>query len=316
MGLLLTTLLPSACGLEKGENPKDASGAEAGDSGSSGASTTAGKGGKGGMNGAGASGRGSGGASGRAAGGTQGEGATSGSHEPGGSGGDDSVPGAGGSAAGAPGGGDAGDGGADDTGGGSHASGAGGEGGTPAPVEDCSNGLDDDGDTRIDCVDDDCKETLFCGDEPLAARCEADGDCRGGICIREDPYGFPGGYCAAPCTLDGDACGSEGICVPFSVGHHQAVCWKACTFGVDACDPLYTCEAVTSVPDYGCSPACTRHEDCPELGNCNFERGFCDALIEICDNGEDDDGEGSVDCEDLNCCDSPACAGRQDPACP
>ncbi|HEY3495934.1 MAG TPA: hypothetical protein VGK73_14650 [Polyangiaceae bacterium] len=328
-GLVLATGLFAACGLDKSEAPE--SGGDSGEAGMSSAGsasagrtgtggTTAGRTGTGGTTAGSTSGSGGGGSSGRAAGGAQGEGASSGSHEPGGRGGEAPLAGAGGSESGSPGVAGAGNGGsADEAGGGGgtdSASGAGGEGGAPTPVENCSNGLDDDGDARIDCLDGDCGATLFCGDEPIAARCEEDSDCAGGICIPEDPHGFPGGYCAAPCTLGGDACGSNAVCVPFSVGHHPAVCWKACTVGVDDCGPLYVCEAVTSVPDYGCAPACTRHEDCPELGNCNFERGFCDALIEICGNGEDDDSEGSVDCEDMNCCDSPACAGNPALSCP
>lgn len=323
--VLAATALAQGCGSGGATGGvADAGEAGSGESGAGGSSGNAGSAGKGGKSGSAGKGGSSGngavsGAGAGAAGGASGaagdDHAAAGAND-GGTGGHVSSAGAGGEpasgGASGHGAGDAGASGASNDG----EAGASGAGGAPIEGEHCRNARDDDHDGLVDCADDDCSTSSACGASPVGSRCENDTDCAGGVCILEDPYGFPGGYCSTPCLPDVGACGAGGgLCVHFPVGPHAAVCWKACVFGEDTCDDaLYSCQGVSS-DEYACGPECTAHADCPVLGNCNFDRGFCDALLEDCSNGQDDDGEGYVDCNDLNCCDHPSCDETPNPSC-
>jgi hypothetical protein len=118
----------------------------------------------------------------------------------------------------------------------------------------CANGADDDGDTLVDCADPDCAETLECG----AIRewsCHDDVD--------NDGDGFT--------DCDDDDC--------------IEACTEVCNDGADNDnDNLVDCA----------DPDCAGRDGCP--GN-----------SELCGNGQDDDGDSLVDCADPDCAQHPLC---------
>jgi hypothetical protein len=75
------------------------------------------------------------------------------------------------------------------------------------------------------------------------------------------------------------------------------------------CGPAYSCV------DFGvgsaCFPTCTVDAQCAAF--CNADNGFCSATNEDCTNGTDDDGDGLLDCEDLDC--KASCGGQITAAC-
>src|SRR5690606_12862474 len=58
-----------------------------------------------------------------------------------------------------------------------------------------------------------------------------------------------------------------------------------------------------------CLPHCTDDDQCSQTGNCNLDNGLCSASREICDDKQDNDGDGFIDCSDRNCANVPNCAG-------
>jgi hypothetical protein len=118
----------------------------------------------------------------------------------------------------------------------------------------CANGADDDGDGLIDCADPDCQQTQEC--DP-----SREWSCHDGV--DNDGDGLPD-------CLDPDC---------------QQACTEVCDDGVDNDGDSLT--------------------DCADP-DCWAEDG-CYAGDEICRNGVDDDGDGLIDCEDPDCADLPAC---------
>jgi cysteine-rich repeat protein len=112
--------------------------------------------------------------------------------------------------------------------------------GNERSAENCTNGVDDDGNGLVDCADPACHDDLACarcGDGVATGREDCDGtDLRGKQC---SDFGFNSGKLG--CT--------------------------ACVYDLRTC-----------------------------------------AIVEICDNHKDDDGDGLVDCADPDCADSAACA--------
>jgi hypothetical protein len=147
------------------------------------------------------------------------------------------------------------------------------------PFEDCSNGLDDDGDGLIDCADPDCSLDPACSGGSVEACSD---------CLDNDGDG------AVDC-LDSD-CTLEAFC--------QSSATETCRgCADDDGDGLIDC----ADPDCLSKPACTGGTacTCPET-NCGS--GDC------CGDGIDNDGDGLVDCLDtVDCCFDPACTS--DPNC-
>jgi hypothetical protein len=118
--------------------------------------------------------------------------------------------------------------------------------------EDCSNGRDDDGDNKIDCADFDCRNDPYCLGltENCSNRIDDDAD---GLVDCNDPD------CSAhsACWQTGEYC-----------NNHQD----------DDGDGLIDCD----------DPDCAAYSEClPDL--------------EICTNSLDDDGDGFIDCDDPDC---------------
>jgi len=196
--------------------------------------------------------------------------------------------------------------------------------GCVASAEDCDNGLDDDGDGSADCLDFDCLLDPACQD----AACSPDWTvgCDGGDTWRNDgagstnaisDYGCAGGnenmtgpeyayrflaagdgFATATLTglgadLDLFVLGSAGGCDPaLCVGSSRAGGSgdEEVTFATTAGS-----EYLVVIDGYdGAVSAYTLALSC--------------SLVEICDNGIDDDGDGLVDCDDSACTGDAACA--------
>ncbi len=77
--------------------------------------------------------------------------------------------------------------------------------------EDCTNGIDDDGDGAFDCADDQCTGVQGCLE--CAASCDVDPtDCLGGNCDRFSGHCFVFGSFGNTCDLNADPSTLEGIC--------------------------------------------------------------------------------------------------------
>jgi len=212
----------------------------------------------------------------------------------------------------------------------------------------CSDDADNDCDGKIDCLDEDCKpggvsEALpcdsngnVCADTPgpsgdLCATCPtghteetscsdgSDNDCDGDVdCADSDCLG-------EVCGPNGFTCSSTLNCSCAGGSSMENDCGNGidddCDGQVDCLDS--DCKG-SSVGQYGdnCDSATTFGKVCDWLGACVCKTG---ALAEtLCGNGEDDDCDGLIDCEDDDCrpggvsegnyCDNLAhtCAGAPD----
>ena len=166
------------------------------------------------------------------------------------------------------------------------AGGDGGAGGTGSGSENCTNGVDDDGDGLIDCGDDDCDANPACygggtGGAVYAAPWE---DCSNGY--DDDHDGLTD--CADSDCYGDVACGSGGV-----AGAYMAP-WEDCSNGYDDdYDGLKDCA----------DPDCYGTPDCGSGGT----GGAYMAPWEDCANGYDDDYDGLTDCADSDCAGDPAC---------
>lgn len=159
---------------------------------------------------------------------------------------------------------------------------------TNIPPEVCNNGLDDDGDTAVDCADTDCAAAPACGatGRPVGSACTATTECASNMmdayCATEGGDGWPGGYCTEACNLTVPDCPDGATCLEFGGG--QGYC-------VDVCGTVADCR-----PGYGCVDL---------VGD---GTKACLFLSEICDNMMDEDADGDIDCADDDCADDAACA--------
>lgn len=114
------------------------------------------------------------------------------------------------------------------------------------PEADCSNYVDDDMDSLMDCEDPDCQGTMACtgGAKAAGQPCTAHAECYsvGGdpLCLSELEYGYPGGYCSEYCYFMND-CGPGSICTTwFSFPSGAGTCMRTCMTGAQ-CGPGYAC---------------------------------------------------------------------------
>lgn len=215
----------------------------------------------------------------------------------------------------------------------------------PDPVEDCFDGVDNDGDDRVDCSDIDCfLDCLPETEEDCSDGVDADRD---GLTDCEDPD------CVEACApeveldcFDGEDEDLDGLtdcedpdcqvdCAPKSESDcfdgvdedldeltdcEDPDCLEACapetetdcTGGVDEdLDGLVDCA------DPDCHEECGPQEDCDDGkdndadGLVDCEDADCiDVCGEICGNSLDDEGDGYADCDDDECWGDRACMDR------
>ncbi len=164
-------------------------------------------------------------------------------------------------------------------------------------VEDCTNGLDDDGDGLIDCQDPLCASWSQCR-PPQREVCDNGlDDNRDKLIDCADPQCAP----AFGCVARGEDCANgldddgDGL-----IDCHDPACAETatCKIGGEGCangtdddgDGFIDCD----------DPACQ-------------EVFICLARLEVCDSGQDDDGDSLTDCDDPDCANTATCkAGGED----
>ena len=202
----------------------------------------------------------------------------------------------------------------------------------PGPVENCTNGTDDDGDGLIDCADDDCIGDPACGGGGTGP---ANDDCANAQAVGEGVFAFDN----TGAILDGPTDCETNM---------DTDVWFAYTPSASGTATIETCGTLGSMDDTvlivydggTCppSPACLASDDdgCTtpnfsstvavpvtagntyliQVGGWNGATGNSDlsislgggpAPVENCTNGTDDDGDGFIDCEDTDCDQDPAC---------
>jgi hypothetical protein len=189
--------------------------------------------------------------------------------------------------------------------------------------EDCTDGIDNDGDGAIDCADSDCAGTPGCVSEVCTDGVDNDGDgrvdcadsdcavdpaCVGEICtngIDDDGDGLVD--CAdTECSLL-PACSGENCFDNIdNDGDGDVDCFDSDCTGHPACNPG---------PGGGSETNCTNGVDddgdglidCADTGDCGPDPACGGAGFEICTNSIDDNGNGLIDCNDPQCFGTPAC---------
>jgi hypothetical protein len=142
----------------------------------------------------------------------------------------------------------------------------------------------------------------------LGAACQNDADCAGGLCITEHDRGWPNGFCSGSCDPSQSECQGTGKC--FDIGQSQGLCVLPCKADSNDCRSGYACTDIMGDNSLLiCLPACSADEQCSPSSSCDPIQRLCVAPEADCSNGQDDDGDGLVDCEDpKNCQGTPACA--------
>lgn len=149
----------------------------------------------------------------------------------------------------------------------------------------------------------DCKfDTTRCSNQSgIGGRCSQDSDCYYGVCLNEEGFGFPGGYCIDQCGQDGSCPDPASVCV--AVGMYY-LCVKQCNPQNPDCRAGYECVDIGEGMG-ACWPNCTEDSQCEETGNCDTEEGSESQGFCICGEGthlDEERGECVNDtCEYLRC---------------
>ncbi len=189
-------------------------------------------------------------------------------------------------------------------------------GGTP--VENCTNGPDDDGDGRIDCADADCASDASCQStsENCTNNIDDDGDglvdCDDADCRFVTVCATAEEICGNGIDDDADSfvdcddadCNGHEYCSGSSNeicnngldddGDGYVDCYDTDCATASAC-PIPVEQCTNGVDDDGDGFVDCADADCRTHSACDTE-GF-----EICNNGIDDNGDGKVDCGDSSC---------------
>jgi len=209
----------------------------------------------------------------------------------------------------------------------------------PAPVEICTDGIDNDKDGKIDCADSDCLGISGCGAEGLSTTCSdgfdddgdgfidcADAECNG----RQGPGGGTCQYPESNCqdNYDNDGDGLIDCNDPNCSGQPGCqVIPENCTNGIDddgdgmidCGDPDClgqqgpggcVCQATETTCNDGCDNDRDGLIDCRDphcVGRTGPGGITCEATETRCTDGGDNDGDGLTDCADSDCASNPAC---------
>ncbi|MDA3864928.1 MAG: S1 family peptidase [Deltaproteobacteria bacterium] len=153
------------------------------------------------------------------------------------------------------------------------------------PVEECSNGNDEDDDGLVDCEDADCILTNECLNriEICDNGTDDDGDLKAD-CEDIDCASF------SACGIDSEIC-NNGI---DDTGNGKIDCNDPVCRTSRFC-PIMVEDCINSYDDDGDGRVDCADPDCHSFAGCPTPQG------EICYNGSDDDGDGLADCEDDDC---------------
>ncbi len=193
----------------------------------------------------------------------------------------------------------------------------------PEGTENCSNGIDDDGDAAVDCADSDCDQDPACqaAVEICGNSFDDDGDglvdCADSDCAAEPACQSTPENCGNGLDDDGDGladcadsdCAAEPACQSTP---------ENCSNGLDDdgdgfvdcsdvdCAGGPDCQATVEICGNSLDDDGDGFVDCADV-DCAAQPG-CQNPSENCSNGLDDDGDGTIDCADTDCSALPACA--------
>jgi hypothetical protein len=149
--------------------------------------------------------------------------------------------------------------------------------------EECSGGVDEDGDLLIDCADADCAASDDCtaGETCDGDLADEDGDglaeCEDGECKAAGLCATGSGLTGAPCEENDDCaanlqdpfCLSEAVFIGWVLGY----CSQHCDLDSDDCPPDAVCKDPTLQGIGICFDRCTLDEDCREGYECDTDTG-------------------------------------------
>ncbi len=142
--------------------------------------------------------------------------------------------------------------------------------------------------------------------------CTADEQCRGGVCVTEEAFGWAQGYCSGLCAPGLIECEAGSECLGADDGY--SLCIKTCGAPADCTGEGQTCFDLSGDGSLAvCLGGCESDAQCENA--CNDDAGLCVAEGEICDNAKDDDVDTLQDCEELDCASDTACVESIDAAC-
>ena len=179
----------------------------------------------------------------------------------------------------------------------------------PCAVEVCNDGVDNDGDSYIDCNDFDCNDDVVCGGSGVEI-CNDGIDNDGDSYIDCDDYGCD----------DDPACGGSGSgsCAEYGCGtfnlDNPCQCDSQCSQYNNCCNDY---DDVCDGDDGGSTDVedCDNGVDDDGDGYVDCDDFDCNCGSEICDDGIDNDGDSYIDCDDFNCSSDPACGGSGTGSC-
>ena len=115
-----------------------------------------------------------------------------------------------------------------------------------APESQCGDLQDNDIDTLIDCQDPDCQPTVTCqgGAKAAGQPCVDTSECFSNhsdpVCLNEQVFGFPSGYCSQFCNPGINDCGIGAYCADGFLPVPGAYCLDTCVQQAD-CRVGYSC---------------------------------------------------------------------------
>lgn len=140
------------------------------------------------------------------------------------------------------------------------------------PESLCTDFVDNDLDTFIDCEDPNCQVTASCtpGAITVGNPCTANNQCVANmndpVCINMGAMRFPNGYCSQFCNLTNDDCGSGGECYDPYLASGNGVCLETCTSNGD-CSANYSCQTVPGATSTLCYPESCSNPTVISAGN-------------------------------------------------
>jgi MYXO-CTERM domain-containing protein len=187
------------------------------------------------------------------------------------------------------------------------------------PVEDCTNGVDDDDDQLVDCLDPDCASHPAC----IPNACDSAPTLGCGASLTGNTSGGASVFSSYGCGTQGSWDGPErAYLLDIPAGVQVTVNMDPTTGNNDldlfilgtACDPQGCLgaglnegsnpESVTFSMPAGGAYAVVETWNSTSAFNLSVT---CTGLPEVCDNGVDDDGDQLTDCDDPDCASAPSC---------
>ena len=207
-------------------------------------------------------------------------------------------------------------------------------GGGPAPTENCTNGVDDDGDGLIDCADADCAGDPACGGGGTGP---ANDDCANAQLVGEGLFALDNTNSILDGPTDCDTNMDTDVWFEYTASASGTATIETCgSLGSMDDTVLIVYDGAAGCPVAGSACLASDDDGCTtpnfsstvavpvtaggtylvQVGGWNGATGTSDLSISLgggpaptenCANGVDDDGDGLIDCEDADCDLDPAC---------